>query len=88
MWPSCAHILKPLTDHSGLKNQAPIPSTLDMQTSFNKICVLMVADALAAYLDHNKRFAIKVTAKLYGVEEGNAIHCSYNQQVLKYASCF
>ncbi len=24
MWPSCAHILKPLTDQSGLKKRAPI----------------------------------------------------------------
>jgi hypothetical protein len=27
MWPSCAHILKPLTDQSGLKKQAPIKWT-------------------------------------------------------------
>jgi hypothetical protein len=26
MWPSCAHILKPLTDQSGLKKKAPINS--------------------------------------------------------------
>jgi hypothetical protein len=24
MWPSCAHVLKPLTDQSGLKKKAPI----------------------------------------------------------------
>jgi hypothetical protein len=27
MWPSCAHLLKPLTDQSGLKNKAPIKWT-------------------------------------------------------------
>ncbi|KAL7475505.1 hypothetical protein ACHAW6_001417 [Cyclotella cf. meneghiniana] len=32
---SCAHILKPLTDHSGLKNHAPIPWTPNMQTAFD-----------------------------------------------------
>ncbi|KAL7477288.1 hypothetical protein ACHAW6_003099 [Cyclotella cf. meneghiniana] len=50
MWPSHAHILKPLTDHSGLKKHAPIPWTPDMQTAFNKMCILIVADALAAYM--------------------------------------
>ena len=54
MWPSHAHILKPLTDHSGLKKCAPIPWTDDMQ--FDKMCALMAADALAAYPDHNKWF--------------------------------
>ncbi len=42
MWPSHAHILKPLTDHSGLKKHAPIPCTPDMQTAFDKKCSLMV----------------------------------------------
>ncbi|KAL7474734.1 LOW QUALITY PROTEIN: hypothetical protein ACHAW6_000692 [Cyclotella cf. meneghiniana] len=46
MWPSHAHILKPLTDHSGLKAHAPIPWNLDMQTAFDKMCG-MVADGLA-----------------------------------------
>jgi hypothetical protein len=31
MWPSCAHILKPLTDQSGLKKKAPIKWTDEMQ---------------------------------------------------------
>ncbi|KAL7474179.1 hypothetical protein ACHAW6_000168 [Cyclotella cf. meneghiniana] len=51
---SCTHILKPLTDHSGLKKHAPIPWTPDLQTAFDKMLVLMATDALAAYLDHNK----------------------------------
>jgi hypothetical protein len=55
MWPSHTHILKPLTDHSGLKKCAPIPWTVEQQ-AFDKIHALMAADALAAYPDHNKRF--------------------------------
>ncbi len=58
MWPSRAHILKPLTDQSGLKKKAPIKWTDEMQKAFNKMRLLMAADALAAYLDHNKWFSI------------------------------
>ena len=62
MWPSHAHILKPLKDHSGLKNHAPIPWTDERQQAFDKMRALMVADALAAYPDHNKRFDIYTDA--------------------------
>ncbi|KAL7483872.1 LOW QUALITY PROTEIN: hypothetical protein ACHAW6_015058 [Cyclotella cf. meneghiniana] len=62
MWPSRAHILKPLTDHSGLKKLAPIPWTPEMQTAFNMIRALMAADALAAYPDHNKRIDVNTDA--------------------------
>eukprot|EP00804_Cyclotella_cryptica_P008829 CCRYP_013048-RA/>CCRYP_013048-RA protein AED:0.42 eAED:0.42 QI:0/0/0/1/0/0/3/0/229 len=55
MWPSRAHILKPLTDQSGLKKRAPIKWTDEMQQAFDKMRALMAADALAAYPDHNKR---------------------------------
>jgi hypothetical protein len=55
MWPSRAHILKPLTDHSGLKKRAPIKWTDEMKKAFDKMCLLMAADAFAAYPDHNKR---------------------------------
>jgi hypothetical protein len=54
MWPSSAHILKPLTDQSGLKKRAPIKWTNDIQQAFNKMRLLMAADALAAYPDYNK----------------------------------
>jgi hypothetical protein len=54
MWPSCAHILKPLTDQSGLKKKAPNKWTAEMQKAFDKMHLLMAANALAAYLDHNK----------------------------------
>ncbi len=62
MWPSCAHILKPLTDQSGLKKRAPINWTDEMQQAFDKMRALMAADALAAYPDHNKRFDIYTDA--------------------------
>jgi hypothetical protein len=58
MWPSCAHILKPLTDQSGLKKKAPIKWTDEIQKAVDKMRLLMAADALAAYPDHNKRFDV------------------------------
>ncbi len=58
MWPSCADVLKPLTDQLGLKKHAPIKWTHDMQQAFDKMHLLMVVDALAAYPDHNKHFDI------------------------------
>ncbi len=33
-----------------------------MQTAFDKMSLLMAADALAAYLDHNKRFGVYTDA--------------------------
>ena len=56
MWPSCAHILKLLTDQSGLKKKAPINFRDQMQQAFYKMHLLMAADALAAYPNHNKQF--------------------------------
>ena len=58
MWPSRAHVLKPLTDLAGLKKNAPIVWTDEMDESFKKIKILMAADALAAYPDHNKKYSI------------------------------
>jgi hypothetical protein len=58
MWPSCAHILKPLTNQSGLKKRALTKWTDDMQQAFDKMRLLMAADALEAYPDHNKRFGV------------------------------
>jgi hypothetical protein len=60
MWPSHAHILKLLRDRSGLKNRAPIKWTDEMQKAFDKMRLLMAANALAAYPDHNKRFNVYV----------------------------
>ncbi len=62
MWPSCAHILKPLTDQSGLKYWAPIKWTDEMQQAFDRMRLLMAANALAAYPDHNKRFDVYTDA--------------------------
>ncbi len=58
MWPSRAHILKQLTDQSGLKKNAPIKWIDEMQKAFNKMHLLITADALAAYHDHNKWFGV------------------------------
>jgi hypothetical protein len=58
MWPSRAHIPKPLTDQSGLKKKAPIKWTDEMQKAFDKMHLHMAANALAAYPDHNKRFDV------------------------------
>ncbi len=49
MGPCHAHTLKPLTNQSGLKKRAPIKWTDDMQQAFNKMRLLMAANALAAY---------------------------------------
>ncbi|KAL7478583.1 LOW QUALITY PROTEIN: hypothetical protein ACHAW6_004342 [Cyclotella cf. meneghiniana] len=57
-----AHILKPLTDHSGLKKHASIPWTPEMQTAFKTMHTLMVADDLAVYPDHNKLFDVYTDA--------------------------
>ncbi len=62
MWPSHAHILKPLTDQSGLKKKAPIIWTDEMQKGFDKMSLLMAANALAAYPDNNKRFKVYTDA--------------------------
>ncbi len=62
MWPSCAHVLKPLTDQSSLKKKTPIKWTDEMQQVFDKMRLLMAADALAAYPDHNKWFDVYTDA--------------------------
>ncbi len=62
MWPSHAHILKPLTDQSGLKKKAPIKCTDEMQKAFEKMRLLIAANALAAYLNHNKWFDVYTDA--------------------------
>jgi hypothetical protein len=62
MWLSRAHILKPLTDQSGLKMKASIKWTDEMQKAFDKMCLLMAANALAAYPDHNTQFGIYIDA--------------------------
>jgi hypothetical protein len=43
-----------MTDQSNVKKRAPIKWTDEMQKAFDKMCLLMAADALAAYHDDNK----------------------------------
>ncbi len=62
IWPICAHILKPLTDQPDLKKRAPIKWTDEMQQVFDKMHLLMAANALAAYPDHNKWFDVYTDA--------------------------
>jgi hypothetical protein len=62
MWPSHARILKLLTDQYGLKKKTPIKWTDEMQKGFDKMRLLMAADTLAAYPDHNKRFNVYTDA--------------------------
>jgi hypothetical protein len=62
MWPSHEHILKPLTDQSGLKKNASNKWTDEMQHAFDKMRLLMAANALAAYPDHNKQFDVYTDA--------------------------
>jgi len=65
MWPSRAHVLKPLSDKAGLKKKEKLIWTDEMQIAFDKMKKLLAADALIAYPDHNKRFDIYTDASDY-----------------------
>ncbi len=67
MWLSHAHILQLLTDQSGLKKKAPIKWTGKMQKEFHKMRLLMAANVLSAYPDHNKRFDLYTGASNFQV---------------------
>ncbi len=78
IWLSRSHVLKPLTDQSGLKKRVPIKWTDEMQQAFDKMHLLMAANALAAYPDHNKRFDVYTDAsdfQLGGciIQEGRSV---------------
>jgi hypothetical protein len=78
MWPSRAHVLKPLTDQAGLKKGEKLNWTPAMQTAFDKLCLFLAADALAAYPDHNKHFDIYTNSSDYQlgaciVQEGRIV---------------
>jgi hypothetical protein len=45
-----------------LKKKNPIKWTDEMQQAFDKMHLLMAANALAAYPDHNKRFDVYTDA--------------------------
>ena len=65
MWPSRAHVLKHLTDKSGLKKRDKLDWTDEMQIAFVKMKKLMAADALSTYPNHNLRFDIYTDASDY-----------------------
>ena len=62
MWPSRAHVLKPLTDMTGKKTFA---WTDEMDESFKKMKAILCMDAMSAYPDHNKPFHIYTDASDY-----------------------
>jgi hypothetical protein len=62
MWPSCAHILKPLTDQSGLKKKTPTKWTDEMQKAFDKMHLLINGNDLAAFPSHNEQFEVNTDA--------------------------
>lgn len=62
MWPSRAHVLKPLTDMTGKKK---FSWTEEMSKSFSQMKAILAMDALSAYPDHNKRYDIYTDASDY-----------------------
>ena len=62
MCPSRAHILKPLIDKYGVNNKYILKWTDEMQNEFDKMRLLMAADALVANPNHNKHFDIYTDA--------------------------
>jgi hypothetical protein len=67
-----------LTDQSGLKKGAPIKWTDEMQQAFDKMRLLMAADALAAYPNNNKRFDVYTDASDFqlgacNIQEGRPV---------------
>jgi hypothetical protein len=87
MWPSPAHILKLLTDQSGLKKKAPIKWTDEMQNVFDIMRLLMAANALAAYQDHKKRFDVYTDASDFQIgaciiQEGRPV-AYFSQKLMK-----
>jgi hypothetical protein len=69
-----------MTDQSGLKKKAPIKWTDVMQIVFDKMRLLMAANALAAYPDHNKWFNIYTDASEFQlgaciIQEGSPVAC-------------
>jgi hypothetical protein len=82
MWPSCAHILKPLTDNPVCKRKLLLNGQMKCKKAFDKMCLLMAADALAAYPDHNKWFASDFQLGTCIIQEGRPV-AYFSQKVMK-----
>ena len=66
MWPSRAHILKPLTDLTGKKKlNMKDDWTPECQDAFRKMKAILAMDVLTAYPDHNKTFHIYTDSSDY-----------------------
>ena len=69
MWPHRSDILAPLTAITGAPLNGEMPSpfvwTPEMQQAFDEMQVLMAADVLCAYPNHNKPFHIYMDASKY-----------------------
>ena len=87
MWPSRAHILKPLTDLTGLPKRTKLNWTSALQNAFDKMRYLMAADVLSAYPDHNKRFDIYTDASDFQLGaclmQGNHIVAYFSKKLNK-----
>jgi hypothetical protein len=66
MWPHRSHILSPLTAKTGAHKKGvdapPFKWTPEMHLAFEEMKVLMAAEVLCAYSDHNEPFKIYTDA--------------------------
>ena len=59
MWPSQAHVLARLSAATGVTK---FQWTTEMQASFDKMKIILAADALCRYPDHTKHYVIYTDA--------------------------
>ena len=65
MWPRRAHVLKPLTELSGLPKKTRIDWTPERIGAFEQMKAIVAHDVLLAYPNHNKPFEIYTDASDY-----------------------